>query len=212
MDAEFLHDLRLPLQLIQSGAQLAQLALDDPTLNPAEYLALVTENVRALRGMLDGAMVSAGENRARRVDVSATLRGLCLRCQGYAAERRVSLTYRSGMEGVEICADETLLSRAALNLIMNALRFTPAGGRVEARCAALGDFVEIAVADGGPGIPPERVPYIFLRGETDGGSGFGLPSALECAEAMGGAILVTSPPGGGSTFTLRLPVRAVMAS
>ena len=204
MDVNWLHDLRLPLQLIQSGAQLARIALDDPAMNPSEYLEMVSENVSQLKAMLDGAMMKT--NAPRRVDVGACMRGLCLRCQGYAAERGVVLHYAQSADAIEIFGDETLLSRAALNLLMNALRFTPSGGRVEARCAALGDFVELTIRDGGPGIPTERMPYIFLRGETDGGAGYGLPSTLDCAAALGGTLSVKNCPTGGSVFTLRLPV------
>ena len=209
MDVEWLHDLRLPLQLIQSGAQMARLALEDPTLNAAEYLDLVAENAAQLRRMLDGAMASPGPGR---VDVCTIIKGLCGRCRGYTAQRGVALEFHSNADRIELLAEEPLLARAALNLIMNALRLTPSGGRVAVRCAALGDYVEISVRDGGPGIAPERLPYLFLKGETDGGAGYGLPSAMDCAEALGGSIAVESTPGDGATFTLRLPVRAARAS
>ena len=149
MDVNWLHDLRLPLQLIQSGAQLARLALDDPAMDPAEYLEMVSENVSQLKAMLDGAMLKT--NAPRRVNVGACVRGLCLRCQGYAAERGVVLHYAQSADAIEIFGDETLLSRAALDLIMNALRFSPSGGGVAVRCTALGDFVELSVTDRGAG-------------------------------------------------------------
>ena len=71
---------------------------------------------------------------------------------------------------------------------------------------AMGDCAEIAVTDTGTGIPPERLPFIFLRGETDGGHGYGLPIAQRLARAMGGELTLRSVPGKGATFTLRLPV------
>ena len=108
--------------------------------------------------------------------------------------------------------DEDMLCRILLNLISNALRFTPAGGRIRVGWRAMGDSVEVSVADGGPGIPPERLPYLFLAGETDGGHGYGLPSAMEGARLLGGDLSATSAPGQGSTFTLRLPVRGAMVS
>ena len=76
---------------------------------------------------------------------------------------------------------------------------------------ALGDFAEICVSDDGAGIPPERLPYVFLRGETEGGHGYGLPIALRLARAMGGDLSAASQRGKGSAFTLRLPVRSARA-
>ena len=107
--------------------------------------------------------------------------------------------------------DEDMLSRVLLNLISNALRFTPRGGQVRVSWQAMGDFAEICVADDGAGIAPERLPYVFLRGESDGGHGYGLPIALRLARAMGGDLTVRSQRGQGSAFTLRLPVRAACA-
>lgn len=207
MDAEFLHDLRLPLQLIQSGAQMARLALDDPGLNPSEYLDMVAENAAQLRRMLDGAMAEAG-GAPRRVDAVAVVRALCRRCSGYARERGVGLAFHANVDALPMLLDEDRLSRAVLNLMMNALRFSPAGGRVAVGLRALGDFIEITVEDDGPGVAPERLPYLFVRGETTGGSGYGLPAAMDCARALGGSLTAALRQSGGMAFTLRVPLGA----
>ena len=72
--------------------------------------------------------------------------------------------------------------------------------------AARGDAVELTVSDTGAGIPAEKQPWVFLRGETDGGHGYGLPIARELARRMGGELTLRSRPGLGSAFTLRLPL------
>lgn len=207
MNAEFVHDLRLPLQLIQSGVQMARLAMEDPTLDAAEYLDMATENAALLRRMLDDALAASGRTAARRVDAVACLRALCRRCEGYARERGVALRFDANVDALWMVVDEDRLSRATLNLTMNALRFAPANGRVTVRLCATGDFAEISVEDDGPGIAPERLPYLFLRGETEGGDGYGLPAALDCARALGGTLRTEAGAVGGARFVLRVPVK-----
>ena len=121
------------------------------------------------------------------------------------------LDWRGNVAALRMALDEDMLSRVLLNLISNALRFTPRGGEVRVSWRAMGDFVEICVSDDGAGIAPERLPYVFLRGESDGGHGSGLPIALRLARARGGDLTAQSQSDRGSAFTLRLPVRAACA-
>lgn len=210
MNVDLIHDLRLPLQIIASSARMLRLSVDDASIDADACLALLMDSVGRLDGMLSAAL-SRGD-RAVVVDIVARLRDMANRCRPAAAERGVSLLFSRNTEALNVLVDPDLLSRAVLNLVMNALRFTPSGGTVKLRCAAMGDYVEVSVADQGPGIAPERLPYIFLRGETDGGTGYGLPAAEHCVRAMGGELSVAPSPEGGSLFTLRLPVRAARVS
>lgn len=211
MDAELIHDLRLPLQLIQASAQMLGLSMDDAE-NAREYLDMLLDGAAQMRRLLDGALAGRSECDFRPVEAVDCLRALCLRCRDYAAQRGVGLVYSSNVDALTLCTDPDRLSRIALNLIMNAVRFSPPGGRVAVRCTALGDYMEIAVADQGRGIEAERLPYIFLRGESEGGLGYGLSSAMEGARLLGGSLSAESCAGRGSTFTLRLPVRGAMVS
>ena len=217
MGLELVHDLRMPLQLIYSSAQLIRLSLDDPTLDAAKYVDMLLDSVCGLQRLLDGALEGCGRawrpegTRRTRVDLPGFVRGLCLRCGPWADERGVKLSSGGNAAALSMLLDEDLLSRVLLNLIANALRFTPSGGHIRVEWRAMGDFAEISVIDDGAGIPPERLPMIFLRGETDGGHGLGLPIARDCARAMGGELTACSRPGAGSAFTLRLPVRAERA-
>lgn len=214
-EAEWLHDLRMPLQLIYSSAQMIKLSQDDPTIDAAGYADMLMDGVsqvqRMLNGLLDSRRRAAPSPRAVRGDLAAFVRGLCRRCQSYAEELGVGLSCAGNVAALDMLLDEDALSRVLLNLIANALRFTPRGGDIRVTWRALGDFAEISVADDGAGIPPERLPLIFLRGVSDGGHGYGLAIARECARAMGGDLFARSQPGQGSTFTLRLPVRGVRA-
>lgn len=209
MDRELIHDLRLYLQLIQSSGQLLAL-----TAGPGarEYVDMLMDGAAQMGRLLEDAADGNDEGAFGPTDAVDCLRTLCLRCQSHAGQRGVGLAFEANVSALMLVTDPDRLSRVILNLIMNALRFTPGGRRVTVGLFALGDYVEIAVSDQGPGIAPERLPYIFLRGETDSGAGYGLPSAMACARRLGGELSVESLPGRGSTFKLRLPVRGAMAS
>ena len=211
------HDLRMPLQLICSSARMLVLSREDPALDGDAYADILLQSVEHMRRMLEGALERGGragrQERPRLVnaDLAACLRQLCLRCRPCAEQAGVRLSWRGNVASLRMALDEDMLNRVLLNLISNALRFTPRGGEVRVEWRAMGDFVEIRVSDDGAGIPPERLPYVFLRGESDGGHGYGLPIALGLARAMGGDLTVASRRGQGSAFTLRLPVRAACA-
>ena len=101
------------------------------------------------------------------------------------------------------------------NLLDNAVRFTPAGGKVNLTLTAAGAWVEVAVEDSGPGIDPEHLPHIFdrfyrvegSRSRESGGAGLGLAIVRQLVEAHGGTVSVESTPGRGSRFAFRLPLR-----
>jgi histidine kinase len=120
---------------------------------------------------------------------------------------------RGGLPRVRADADRAV--QVLSNLLTNALRYTPAGGRVEVSGARQGNYVALRVSDSGIGIAPEALPQVFerfyradkSRSRALGGSGIGLTIAKALVEAMGGALTVQSPgPNQGSTFTFTLPV------
>jgi signal transduction histidine kinase len=116
----------------------------------------------------------------------------------------------------EIVADEQRVSQVLLNLIANAIKFTPNGGNIRVRVARDGAFVRCEVADTGDGIAESDLPRLFQRfGQLDSsntraatGAGLGLSISKALVEAHGGAIGVTSAPGVGSTFWFTLPIGA----
>ena len=113
-----------------------------------------------------------------------------------------------------VAGDALALRRVLDNLVSNALKFTPAGGRVTVRLARLEEAIKLEVADTGIGIPVNRLDRIFDRfyqvdGSTTrqyGGVGLGLALVKEIVAAHGGQIMVTSQVGGGTTFTILLPL------
>jgi PAS domain S-box-containing protein len=116
-------------------------------------------------------------------------------------------------------ADPHRLQQVFANLLSNAVKFTPSGGRVEIRCARVGDRIQVSVADTGEGIAPGMLPHLFQRfrqadGSTTrrhGGLGLGLAIVRHIVEAHGGEAFATSEGlGKGSTFTVSLPIHAAI--
>jgi len=111
-------------------------------------------------------------------------------------------------------ADAQRVEQILANLLSNAIRHTPEGGRVAITLSAQADQVRLRVQDSGPGIPPEDLPHIFdrfyrsdkARSRAEGGTGLGLSIARRLAQAHGGDIAAASTPGLGATFTVVLPV------
>lgn len=113
-----------------------------------------------------------------------------------------------------VLADRERIHQVLFNLLDNAVRFTPAGGRVTVTAERRNGAVDVHVADTGPGIAPEHLPRLFerfyrvdpARSAREGGTGIGLAIARSVVEAHGGRIWAESVPGQGSVFTFELPV------
>ncbi len=118
------------------------------------------------------------------------------------------------IEPARVIGDADRIKQLLLNLVSNGLKYTPAGGTLTLGLRRDGPWVRVDVTDTGVGIPAEDLPHIFdrfyrvdkARSRTQGGTGLGLAIAQWLAEAHGGQIAVTSQPGAGSTFTLKLPL------
>jgi signal transduction histidine kinase len=130
-------------------------------------------------------------------------------------EKGVALTTDVPADLPPVRVDEDRIGQVLLNLVGNALQYTPAGGQVRLMARQHGNEVHIAVMDTGIGISAEHLPFVFTRfyrvdksrSRAGGGSGIGLTIARHLVEAHGGRIRAESPgPGGGSTFTFTLPV------
>jgi len=110
-----------------------------------------------------------------------------------------------------VFADRERVLQVLANLAGNAVKFTPAGGRVEIAAARAGDEVRVAVRDTGPGIAADDLPCVFdrfwqARSTRRAGAGLGLAIAKGIVEAHGGTVSAESTPGAGSTFAFTLPV------
>jgi len=194
MTQELAHDLRGYLQLIVSCAQLIQLEAGPA---PAGHAALILEGALEMERALSGGT----STRVVGQDAVGALRALTERARPFAMEKGITLAFSGGGGRFPEYAG---LSRAALNLIINALRHTPAGGRVEVRVRA-GDCLRLTVSDTGPGVAPALRQSMFQPGASDSGGGTGLAVADSFARQAGGCITYRTAPGGGAEFELTVP-------
>jgi len=145
-------------------------------------------------------------------DLTALTRTVCTRAEALFAEKNVALRFESAEKTCVIGMDAALLERLLLNLLSNALRYTPAGGCVTVSLRREEGQVLLTVADTGCGIAPERREEIFeaylapvTLARAGAGAGLGLALCRRIAEGHGGTLDVASAPGEGAAFTLALP-------
>ncbi|MGE3189234.1 MAG: sensor histidine kinase [Vicinamibacterales bacterium] len=210
------HDLRTPMTRLRVTAEAAMASGD--AARQREALADCLEESDRVLSMLDTLMdISEAETGTMRLalaeiavaDVVHEVRELyedVAEDRGIAIETEVpaALTVR---------ADRDRLRQVLANLVDNAVKYTPEGGRVRIDASAAGDHVEIRVGDTGPGIPPHDLPRIWdrlYRGDRSRsarGLGLGLSLVKACVEAHGGRVEAENRPGGGAQFTIDLPAK-----
>lgn len=155
---------------------------------------------------------AVGDSEWRSGDISAHIQMLVETYRDYAESRQIDLQYHP-REAVEMDFVPDYLEKVLNNLLSNALKFTPEGGRISVKTWKEAEQLYLEVADTGEGIPPEAVPHIFepfykaesnLRGMS---SGVGLALVKQIIDAISGDIQVKSTLGVGTTFMIRLPIR-----
>jgi two-component system phosphate regulon sensor histidine kinase PhoR len=213
------HELRTPLASLKALVEtLEEGALDDP---PAarDFLALMHVEVDSLahlvQELLELSRIESGQAALRLEAVPAA--GLAEEAAGrlrMQAERAgIALTLEVPPDLPPVWADPARITQVLINLLHNALKFTPAGGQVALRATRDGAGVRFAVADTGMGIAPADLPRLFERfykvdrSRASGGTGLGLAIAKHLVQAHGGRIWAESPgEGSGATFCFTLPL------
>ena len=208
------HELRTPLTAIRGHvAALREGVLDDEASQERSLEVIAEESSRLERlvgDVLDLAKLDARRFALLREEVD--MRALCERAYATFAEeaRTRGIEYDLALdEGAVLITDGDRVLQIVTNLLSNALRWTPEGGRVDLGLGAENGEVRVAVSDTGPGIEPEmeeRIFRPFMSGDG-GGTGLGLTIARELAVALGGRLELQSEPGRGSRFVLVLPVQ-----
>jgi len=217
--ADAAHELRTPLAAIQTHAEVALASHDDAERKRA--LAHVTEGTeRASRLVAQLLMLARLDARATPpapadVDLSELASRHVADAAPFAAQRRVNLGLAEDSEpAVTVRGDDELLSVLIRNLVDNAVRYTPGGGRVDVCIRRDGERVVLAVTDSGPGIPREeraRALERFYRGRgpSEDGSGLGLSIVGRIAELHGAELTLDDAPGGGLFVRVVLPGAAL---
>lgn len=216
------HDLRSPFNGISGASELLLENMQEFNIAPEaeQYLNIISSSASDTLALLDNLLNWAKAQTGQiaftpeRVMLSAVIQGVIQLNQSRALLKNIQLVYQPQPD-MEIKTDRNLLGVILLNLISNAIKFTPAEGRVEVVVNRFTAFVEIAVIDNGTGMSLAMQETIFDKtalvtqpgtaGEI--GSGIGLVLCKEFAELLGGNIRVESETGKGSRFYLNFPVQ-----
>lgn len=213
------HELRTPLTTIKGymeglidGIMPADATTFSLVREEADRLSRLVQDLQDL-SRLEESGVSLN---IRPTPVSDIVGGVVRKMRPQFDAKGVVLTADVPASLPRVAADIDRLQQVLLNLVANALQYTPTGGSVRVEAGMHGQKVDIAVVDSGIGIAPEHLPHIFTRfyrvdksrSRAAGGTGIGLTIAQRLAEAHGGGISAESVPGRGSRFTVTLPATA----
>ena len=210
--ASVAHELRTPVAVLQAGHEAL---LDGVTEATPEELGSLRDEVLRLARMVDDLQTMAAADAAvlHLTREPRDLADIALAAADSLSRRfeAASVTLDRQLAEAPVVVDERWMHQVVTNLLGNALKFTPAGGRVTVRTGRDGQRAVLTVADTGVGIPADELPHVFdrfWRGQAaarTSGSGIGLAIAAELTSAHGGTLTAASQPGQGTTVTLTLP-------
>jgi len=218
--ANMSHELRTPLNAIIGFSEvLAERLFGEVNDKQAEYLSDILESGRHLLSLindiLDLSKIEAGRMELESADFNLpnAIENTLTLVRERAHRRGITLARTVDEQVGTVHADERKVKQVLLNLLSNALKFTPEGGRIDVCAEVHGDGTDISVTDTGVGIAPEDQVAVFEEFRQVGaaaqkieGTGLGLAISRKFIELHGGRIWVRSEVGAGSTFTFRLPL------
>jgi len=213
--AMLVHDLRHPLSSLGLIAELLQgddLTPEERQASVNQIRSMCAEMSRLVDGVLVASRLEAGvfTVEPRSIRIRTVVDPMLAVFTPVAARRRVTLEFDGALD-TEVSADPQKLRQALDNLVANALKFTPRGGRVRVRVRREDGHTVFEIADSGPGVAPAERDTIFdryqqgSRGRASGGAGLGLTIARGIAEAHHGTLVVAATDLGGAAFRLSLP-------
>src|SRR5580704_2320795 len=216
------HELKTPLTAIQAYAEtLLDGALDEPE-HRTKFVERIGEQAGRLHALIQDllrlAQIESGDNvfDVRAVPVKPVVRECIDEHLAVAESKSQRLVTQAPAADVNVMADEEGLHTILGNLIDNAVKYTQDGGTISVRWRIDDGMARIDVQDNGPGIPPEHQSRIFerfyrvdrARSRDVGGTGLGLSIVKHLVQEFDGSIGISSEPGSGTTFTVRLPLSA----
>lgn len=218
------HELRTPLNAILGWSQLLSRGGHDDPASVREGIEAITRNAHALTqlisDLLDVSRITSGKLRLelRLVDPAATIDAALETVMPAAQAKGIRIERLLSRDTGSIAADPARLQQVIWNLVNNAVKFTPRGGRITVRLRRADTHVQVTVSDNGEGINATFLPYLFERFRQEnatpkrnyGGLGLGLAIVKHLVEMHGGTVSAESEgEGKGSTFTLLMPITAL---
>ncbi len=214
--ADVAHELRTPLAILQGSTEALLDGVDAPT---PEVLGSLNDEVTRLRRLVgDLETLAAAEAAGLRLrtdpvdlaDIAASAADLF---RPLADDREISVTV--DIEPAAVVGDADRLHQIAINLVANAVKFTPAGGAITISTHSDGSIASLEVVDNGPGIPEQDLPHVFERfwrganGDKARGSGIGLAVVAELVAVHQGTVTAGNVPAGGARLTVTMPAAPV---
>jgi signal transduction histidine kinase len=222
------HELRTPMVAIQKSVELILSQTTGPINDDQQrFLSISKNNLdrlnRLINDLLDMARLDAGRVSVRPVsfDLRDVIKDVCSTLASWAGDKQIPILFEPGTEPVTVFADRDRITQVLVNLLGNALKFTPVKGEVRVLMKSLDSkeglcpepCVEVAVTDTGIGVDPKDVERIFNKFEQASlvapagatGTGLGLPIAKEIVQLHHGSMWVESEKGKGSRFIFVIP-------
>jgi signal transduction histidine kinase len=221
---EIAHELRTPLAVQRANLEALQDGIYAPT--PDNLASILEQNIllsRLVDDLRTLALAESGELplEAMPTELIPLVHRIVDRFRSQAEQTQVELLVSSDQEIEQpLSLDPMRFEQILNNLLSNALRHTPPGGKIWIASQVSLDNVELTIRDSGPGIPAEALPHIFerfyradrSRSRTEGGTGLGLAIALNLAQHQGWDLKASNHPQGGALFTLSLPLNPASQS
>jgi two-component system phosphate regulon sensor histidine kinase PhoR len=214
------HELRTPVTIIKGYAEtLLDCALGSDPLQAVRFVEIIANHADRLANLVNDILtLSSLESKEALfeltpIDVSGTVNKACLLLQGRATQKNIALVNDTPGGGVpHVIADQGRLEQVMVNLLENAIKYTPDGGTIRLLTEKDGDYVKVSVSDTGIGIPFKDLPRIFerfyrvdeARTREQGGTGLGLAIVKHIVQLHGGTVSVSSEQGKGSVFSFTL--------
>jgi len=214
------HELRTPVTVIKGYAEtLLDGALESDPVRAVRFVEIISSHAERLTNLINDILtLSSLETKEallelNPLDVSGTIAKSCMLLQERAAQKNIAVNNESiGGALPRVMADQGRLEQVMVNLLENAIKYTPDGGTIRLFTEDDGAYVRVSVADSGIGIPFKDLPRIFerfyrvdeARSREQGGTGLGLAIVKHIVQLHGGNVSVTSDPGQGSVFSFTL--------
>ncbi|MBI4304348.1 MAG: HAMP domain-containing protein [Chloroflexi bacterium] len=218
--ANLSHELRTPLAAIKAVVETLQDGAIDDKKTALEFLARVDSEVERMTQMvrelteLSRIEMGRAELRLEPMEVNSLIAEIISRFSPQAERQGLALSAKLSNSPIIVRADQERIQQVIGNLVHNAIKFTPTGGRITVSSGLQKDSVVVSVSDTGIGISSQDLPHIFERfykadkARSGGGTGLGLAIAKHVVQAHNGRIWVESEEGKGSTFNFSLPLEA----